>query len=81
MPIRALLKNNVRTLRAQRNFSQERLALLIGVSRQTIMSIEHGDTHPSVLLALKIARAFRVPIAEVFKIEEVDSFLPRRRGG
>lgn len=49
--------------------TQEELALRTGVSRQTIMSIERGQTNPSVLLAFKIAFAFGVSVTEVFDME------------
>lgn len=49
--------------------TQEELALRTGVSRQTIMSIERGDTNPSVLLAFKVAQALGFPITEVFQME------------
>ena len=64
-----LLKNAIRRLRFERSMTQEELALRTGVSRQTIMSIERGRTNPSVLLALKIASAFEVPVTEVFTME------------
>ncbi len=63
------LTNHIRRLRFERNMTQEELALRTGVSRQTIMSIERGQTNPSVLLAYKIAAAFDVPITEVFDME------------
>jgi putative transcriptional regulator len=49
--------------------TQEELALRTGVSRQTIMSIERGDTNPSVLLAFKISAALENPIVDVFVME------------
>ena len=49
--------------------TQEELALRTGVSRQTIMSIERGQTNPSVLLAYKIAAALSVSVVEVFQME------------
>ncbi|MDP7069228.1 MAG: helix-turn-helix transcriptional regulator, partial [Candidatus Peribacteraceae bacterium] len=49
--------------------TQEELALRTGVSRQTIMSIERGDTNPSVLLAFKISSALESPIVDVFAME------------
>ena len=49
--------------------TQEELALRTGVSRQTIMSIERGQTNPSVLLAFKIAAAFNVSVTETFSME------------
>ena len=64
-----ILKNQIRRLRFDRNMTQEELALRTGVSRQTIMSIERGDTNPSVLLAFKVAQALGFPITEVFQME------------
>jgi len=49
--------------------TQEELALRTGVSRQTIMSIERGQTNPSVLLAFRIASAFSVSVTEVFDVD------------
>ena len=64
-----MLHNNIRRLRFDRSMTQEELALRTGVSRQTIMSIERGDTNPSVLLALKISAAFGVQVTEVFDMD------------
>lgn len=64
-----ILKNSIRRLRFERSMTQEELALRTGVSRQTIMSIERGQTNPSVLLALKIASVFDVPLTSVFVME------------
>ena len=63
------LKNAIRRLRFERSMTQEELALRVGVSRQTIMSIERGRTNPSILLALKIATAMGVSVEEVFVME------------
>lgn len=63
------LHNNIRRLRFEHGMTQEELALRTGVSRQTVMSIERGQTNPSVLLAYKIAAAFGVPITDVFNME------------
>lgn len=60
------LINRIREIRFRRSMTQEELALRTGVSRQTIMSIERGQTNPSVLLALKIASALQVPVTEAF---------------
>ena len=65
----AILKNNIRRLRFERGMTQEELALRVGVSRQSIMSIERSATNPSVLLAFKIAMALQVPVTEAFEIE------------
>lgn len=63
------LRNHIRRLRFEHSMTQEELALRTGVSRQTIMSIERGQTNPSVLLAYKIAAAFTVPVTDVFDME------------
>ncbi|MSR67306.1 transcriptional regulator [Candidatus Peribacteria bacterium] len=63
------LSNNIRRLRFDRGMTQEELALRVGVSRQTIMSIERGATNPSVLLAYKVSMALQAPISEVFQME------------
>lgn len=65
----ASLRNAIRRLRFERNMTQEELALRVGVSRQTIMSIERGRTNPSILLALKISSALGVSVTEVFTME------------
>ncbi len=63
------IKNRIRVLRFEKQMTQEELAIRVGVSRQTIMSIENGNTNPSVLLAFKIATALDVPITETFQVE------------
>jgi putative transcriptional regulator len=63
------LRNYIRRLRFEHNMTQEELALRTGVSRQTIMSIERGETNPSVLLAFKISAALNVPITDVFDMQ------------
>ncbi len=65
----AVLRNTIRRLRFEKSMTQEELALRTGVSRQTIMSIERGDTNPSVLLAFKISSALETPITDVFAME------------
>jgi len=63
------LRNHIRRLRFEKGMTQEELALRTGVSRQTIMSIERGQTNPSVLLAYKISAALAVVITEVFDMD------------
>lgn len=65
----AILLNNIRRIRFERGMTQEELALRVGVSRQTIMSIERGATNPSVLLAYKIAMALQANVTDVFTVE------------
>lgn len=62
------ISNNVYELRMQKNLTQEEFAEAIGVSRQTVISIEKGKYTPSVLLALKIATLFRQPVEKIFSI-------------
>ncbi len=62
------VKNNVQKLRMNRSLTQEELAGQAGVSRQTVIAIEKGNYTPSVLLALKIARIFKVPVDDVFSL-------------
>lgn len=64
-----VLKNAIRKLRFDRSMTQEELALRCGVSRQTVMSIERGQTNPSVLLAYKIAAALEADVTQVFQME------------
>jgi putative transcriptional regulator len=66
------MKNNIRVERAIKNITQAELAELIGVSRQTINTIESNRYVPSTILALKIARVFGKPLEEVFMLEEED---------
>lgn len=58
-------------LRAEREWSQAELAAQVGVTRQTINSLEKGRFHPNLRLAFKIARAFAKLIEEVFIYEDI----------
>jgi putative transcriptional regulator len=60
------MKNNVRELRMQKNLAQGQLAEAMGVSRQTINSIENERYTPSLPLALALARFFGVTVEEMF---------------
>jgi putative transcriptional regulator len=64
-----ILRNHIRRLRFEHGMTQEELALRTGVSRQTIMSIERGQTNPSVLLAYKISAALDTAVTSVFEME------------
>jgi putative transcriptional regulator len=67
------LGNNIRRCRFDNNeMSQEELAEAIGVTRQSIHSIEKGKFIPSTLLALKLARYFKKPVEEIFYIINED---------
>ena len=60
------MRNQLRELRATREWSQNDLADKLSVSRQTINALETGKYDPSLPLAFKIARLFKIPIEEVF---------------
>lgn len=62
------IKNNVEKFRMQSGITQEDLANNVSVSRQTIIAMEKENYTPSILLALKIAGFFKVPVEKVFKI-------------
>lgn len=66
------MKNNLRVERAIKNITQEDLANKIGVSRQTINSIEAGRYVPSTILALKIAKVFGKPVETIFILDKKD---------
>ena len=60
------MKNQVRALRVQRGLAQGQLAEAMGVSRQTINSIENDRYTPSLPLAIALARYFGIPVEEMF---------------
>lgn len=64
------MKNRLEALRKERGIRQEELARILGVSWQTIGSLENGRYNPSILLAFRIARFFGVAIEEIFLYEE-----------
>ncbi|TSB45348.1 helix-turn-helix transcriptional regulator [Alkalicoccobacillus porphyridii] len=64
------MKNSIKELRKQHHMSQETLAQKLDVSRQTIISIEKGRYHPSLPLAIQIARCFNTYVEDVFHYEE-----------
>jgi putative transcriptional regulator len=61
------MKSRMRELRNAKNWSQADLAEKLAVSRQTVNSIEVEKYDPSLPLALKIARLFKLPVEEIFK--------------
>ena len=64
------MKNRIESIRKERGILQDELANALGVSRQTISSLENGRYNPSIMLAHKIAKYFGVTIEEVFVFEE-----------
>lgn len=66
------MKNNVKATRKTKNLTQEELAQLLGVSRQTIISIESCRYFPSTVLSLKIAKYLCKNVEELFELEKSD---------
>ena len=64
------MKNKIKVFRAMYDLTQEDLAQAIGVTRQTILAIEKGKYVPSLELAFRIARYFKVTIEEVFTYDQ-----------
>ena len=70
------MKNKLKVYRAMHDLTQESLAQKLGVTRQTIVSIENGKYDPSIGLAFKIAGLFKVNIEDVFLYDEGSSSSP-----
>ena len=66
------MKNTLKVERAKQNITQADLAERVGVSRQTINSIEIGKYCPSTLLALKLATVFKLSVDDIFTLEKED---------
>ena len=66
------MKNRLRVLRAERNWSQLELGIRVGVSRQAINAVETGKFAPSLPLAMKLARVFGETIESMFTLEDGD---------
>ncbi len=66
------MKNLVEQKRKELGYTQQQLATALGVSRQTIISLENGKYNPSILLAHSIAKLFGASIEEIFIFEEGD---------
>ena len=64
------MKNRIEEIRKERGVKQEDFAKAMGVSRQTISSLENGRYNPSILLAYKIAQYFGMTIEEVFLFDD-----------
>lgn len=66
------MKNTIKVERAKKDMTQQNLADLVGVSRQTINSLEKGRYVPSTILALKISSVFETTVNEIFTLEKDD---------
>jgi putative transcriptional regulator len=64
------MKNRIRVLRAEKEWTQAQLAAEVGVSRQAIIAVENGKYDPALPLAFRIARAFGKTVEEVFVWED-----------
>jgi putative transcriptional regulator len=64
------MKNSLRVLRAEQNWSQAELGMRVGVSRQAINAIETGKYDPGLPLAMRIARAFARKVDDIFELED-----------
>jgi putative transcriptional regulator len=65
------MRNRLKVLRAERNWSQAELAEKLDVSRQSVNAIETGKYDPSLPLAFKTAKVFTLPIEQIFSDDEV----------
>jgi|TARA_B100001094_G_scaffold34633_1_gene28749 putative transcriptional regulator len=63
------MKNSLRKLRQAKGLSQQKLGDILGVSRQTINSVENGKFDPSLTLAIKLTKFFNEPIDSIFEYE------------
>lgn len=66
------MKNTIKVERAKKNWTQEDLAGKIGISRQSVNSIETGKFIPSTVLALKMAKVFEANVESIFQLEKQD---------
>ena len=66
------MKNNLKVQRAIKDLTQEDLAKLLGVSRQTINSIEKNRYVPSTVLALKLSKVFKISVNDIFELGNED---------
>jgi putative transcriptional regulator len=64
------VKNRLRVLRAEHNWSQQELAMRVGVSRQAINAVETGKFDPSLPLAMKLARTFETTVEAIFQLAD-----------
>ncbi len=66
------IQNTIKKLRLERNITQEDLASTVDVSRQTVIAIEKGNYTPSLLLAMQLAKFFKVSVEELFQLKLKD---------
>ena len=66
------MKNSIKVERAKKNLTQAKLAEMVGVSRQTINSMELGKYVPSTVLSLRLSQVFETTVNQIFELEEED---------
>ena len=64
------IKNNVKLYRVQADLTQEQLAAIIGVTRESILFIEKGKHFPSIKIVMKLARFFKIKVDDLFYFDE-----------
>ncbi|MDR3642317.1 MAG: helix-turn-helix transcriptional regulator [Candidatus Doudnabacteria bacterium] len=64
-----MILNSVKQFRERQNITQEQLAAVVGVSRQTIIAIEKGNYEPSLGLALKLTKIFKIKVEDIFVLK------------
>lgn len=64
------LRNQIKEQRAIKNITQEELAAKIGVTRKTVNTIENGKFVPSTILAIRMARFFKIKVEDLFQVDE-----------
>ena len=74
------MKNRLKVLRAEHDWSQQDLADKLGVSRQTINAIETEKYDPSLPLALRMGKLFDLSVEKLFSLDDVQATESRRRG-
>jgi putative transcriptional regulator len=67
------MKNRIKELRARNDLTQQKLAQIVGVRRETIVFLEKGKYNPSLALAHNVAKVFQLAIEEVFLFDEEES--------
>lgn len=67
-----IVYNSLQQMRKENHMTQQEIADLVGVTRQTIIAIEKGNYTPSVLLALNIAQSFKQPVEKIFSTKKYD---------
>jgi putative transcriptional regulator len=64
------IKNNLKLYRVQADLTQEQLATIIGLSRESVLFIEKGKHYPSIKIAMKMARFFKIKVDDLFYFED-----------